>query len=247
VFKSNSPDFLAIISDLKVLRRKALECRDQLQASHPDWPVGQDARLTVFAKIVNIINACQLSLMFLDQHLLDDQWWAGSALARPEAAAFENTVIEYSQFTKTGFVQGLFSSVESGMRVFLRSLDPLACDGSTAAFENVYTCLLRTKLSRGASDEIALLDLWRNIRNVIHNNGAYFHGRGTDRTVIYDGISYDFPHGRPIEFVTWQFLLSRSTDLVDMVNDVVLTPEMSQLPAPVVDPMSYWQNAVTSR
>ena len=56
MLESHSPEFLAIINDLKGLRRQTLGCRDELQRAHPAWPPAQDARLTVFAKTVNTIN-----------------------------------------------------------------------------------------------------------------------------------------------------------------------------------------------
>jgi hypothetical protein len=176
--------------------------------------------------------------MFLDQHLLDAGWWRDSGLTRPEGQDFETTVIEFSQFTKSGFLQGVFSDVESTLRVVLRALDPTACDGGTAEFQTIYRVLLGTQLQFPRQDWEPLLELWRLLRNTVHNNGVHFHRRGTNAQLAYRGLTYNFSHGQPIEFANWAFLVSAAGDLLDLLITTIRAPSVLALPAPIVDPQS---------
>jgi hypothetical protein len=238
VIESHSPDFRAIILDIQALRHRALAGRDALQHAHPTWPLGQDARLTAFGKFVNSLNATQLALMFLDQHLLDQGWWEESGLTRPMGRDFEVAVVEFSQFAKSGFLQGIFSDVESTFRLVLRAIDSGACDGGTAEFQSIYRVLLGTKLRVPRADWEPLLELWRLLRNTVHNNGVHFHRRGANAQVLYKGVSYDFAHGNPVEFASWPFLVSAAGGLLDLLLATVRAHEVVSVPGPIVDPQS---------
>jgi hypothetical protein len=76
----------------------------------------------------------------------------------------------------------MFSSIESSLRLFLRALDPTACNGGMKEFNSIYDCLFNSKLATAPADGIELLNLLRLVRNTIHNNGVYFNPRGTDVT-----------------------------------------------------------------
>jgi len=217
------------------VRLGALET--ELEASHPGWIVRSDARLTCFAKLANTVESAELALKFLDECLAKGSWWAANYNPMPTSADTSIYIQEFSQFAKTGMLQLAFGAVESSFRVFLRAIDPEACEGSTREFKSVYECLLRTKLGLpDVDDRIALLDLLRILRNSIHNHGVFFHRTKADTTVTYRGQRYDFAHESRIEFAPWPFLVTLIGDAAELLSVVAHSPEISGYASPLLDP-----------
>jgi hypothetical protein len=82
-----------------------------------------------------------------------------------------------------------------------------------------------------------LLDLLRLIRNTIHNNGVYFHRSGNNESVDYKGNIYNFNIGKPVDFVTWDFLFEVTDEVVDLIVDIVKSNELSTINQ-IIDPLS---------
>jgi len=137
---------------------------------------------------------------------------------------------------KIAAIQGGFSAIESTLRVLLRAVDAGACGGGMAEFKSIYECLFRTKLTNQPSEGIELLDLLREVRNTVHNNGVYFNRHGRPRvTVSYRGDDYHFDHASKLGFVKWDLLISLLRDsaklLLEVVNDPVIVA-----PGSITDP-----------
>lgn len=165
----------------------------ELATANPQWDRRRDARLMVFSNILAVIDSVMVGLVFTKGVLPGDRFWSEYGLqfhADPPAAAKaaqHDVERRLEGFIKVGFVQVLFSVVENAMRSYLRALDPLACAAGTANFQSVYTTLLK-RLSMPIPDATELLDLWREVRNVVHNNGVYFNTKGdTEKTIVYKG------------------------------------------------------------
>jgi len=126
-----------------------------------------DARITAYSKAINVLNSLQLAFTFISKHLLHGQWW--EAVARSPIPDSDKQIYanEFANFTKVAFVQELFLSIESSLRLFLRAIDPAACNGGMAEFKSIYECLFRSRLSAVPSNGIALLDLLRLVRNTM--------------------------------------------------------------------------------
>ena len=107
-----------------------------------------------------------------------------------------------------------------------------------AEFQSIYRALLGTKLRFPRPDWEPLLELWRLLRNTIHNNGVYFHRRGVCAEVVYKGVTYDFAHGNPVEFASWPFLVGAAGDLLDLLAAIIRTSEVTAVAAPILDPQS---------
>lgn len=137
-------------------------------------------------------------------------------------------------FVKMGFLQFVFSSIESSFRLFVKAIDSNACAGGTAEFKNIYAFLL-TRF--GLQKWEPLLDLLRGVRNTIHNNGVYFHRSGKNETVTYKGVNYSFVVGRAVDIIDWAFLISMMKDIDSMLQEVVNYSELIAVPA-IIDPFS---------
>jgi len=237
-FAFKSPEVLETVRKVERLRDHAAAQKSALCLRYPSWDVIHDARLTTFAKVINVANSAQLALTFVGQHLLDPIWWRGTAKKAIPPNDANIYINEFENFAKIAFVQFLFSSVESGFRILLRAVDPSACSQGTAEFKSVYECLLRSKLMTNPPGAIDLLDLLRFIRNTVHNNGVFFNRAGTDEQVVYRGNTYSFFYGKAVDFVTWDFLISVADDLVDLVVAVVSDASLAGIAGRIQDPFA---------
>ena len=68
---------------------------------------------------------------------------------------------------------------------------------------------------------LELLDLTREIRNLIHNGGVYFSEEGKDKKRSYKGTTYEFRHGKRVAFVTWDLLLKLAKDIHQLLVRVI--------------------------
>lgn len=195
----------------------------------------KDARITAFSKMINLFNSVELALTIVSKYLLDLNWWKATNI--PEYAA-RHYVKEFRSFLKIGFVHSLFSATESSLRLFLRTLDPTACDGGTGSFKSVYDCLLRSNLSTYSSESIKTLDLLRLVRNTIHNNGVYFARNGRDTPITWRGELYEFRHSTPIDFVTWKFLLEVSDATRSVVYTIITDASLRAVTHTIPDPFA---------
>jgi hypothetical protein len=192
-----------------------------LAANHPSWGA-RDARVTLFNKCVNVMRSVHLGVVFMIHHLTKPGWWAEKGKYGATKEAIQQSLDEFNMFLRISFIQGLFSAIESSLRLFVRALDPKACSAGCADFKNIYEWILkRLSLQRHGP----LLDLLRNVRNSMHNNGLFFRKSGDD-TVVYKGQTYAFRVGKPNDFVTWKFVLDILPDIRLLLNDIVESPEV---------------------
>jgi len=232
--RSFSPEFLHIRTRLRALRILIGAKADEIHVANPAWDLGRDARLTSFAKLANNVESSELALKFLDEYLADSNWWRANYSPMPSGEDMKIYIVEFSQFAKTALLQLGFGAIESSLRVFLRTLDPDACNGSTAEFQSVYEHLLRSVLPE-LKNWIPALNLLRLLRNTIHNHGVHLHPKGKDAVVTYKGREYDFEHGSSVDFATWDLLIDLFTDMTEMLAAIVQSPEI-QSRVGVVDP-----------
>jgi hypothetical protein len=227
-----------LIKQLEPIRDQAAQSKDSIVALYSSVDPRKDARITAFSKMVNVFNSVQLALTFVSKHLLDLNWWKVISKGEIPVADARIYANEFMGFSKLGFVQFLFSTTESSLRLFLRALDPTACDGGMGHFKSVYDCLLRSHLSRCPSESVELLDLLRLVRNTIHNNGVYFHRNGRDVTVTWNGTSYEFKQSTPVDFVTWQFLLEVSDAISSLMYTIVTDANLRAITNEITDPFA---------
>lgn len=231
-------DVMNLIKQLEPIRDQAAQDKESVMATYSSLNARKDARVTAFSKLINVFNSVQLALTFVSKHLLNLGWWKAVSKEVISVSDAKVYVEEFMGFSKIGFVQFLFSTTESSLRLFLRALDPTACDGGMAPFKSVYDCLFRSKLSACPHEGIELLDLLRLIRNTIHNNGVYFHRSGRDATVTWRGTLYEFKQAVPVDFVTWEFLLEVSNAVRALMRTVVEDTNLEAITCEITDPFA---------
>jgi len=202
------------------------QSRDRVAVVHPDWNIVEDARLTGFTMLAAVLGSTKFALTFSNRYLLSDQWWSAN-LEDPNSMSEKDRGLawyNFIQFTKVGLVQFVFAGVESTFRILLRSIDPLACHSGTAEFKSIYESLLKSKLAPTPLQGVELLDLFRLVRNTVHNNGVYFHKSGKDAEVTYKGTNYIFRIGQPVDFYGWDLILLLVEDIRQLLMQVVSDP-----------------------
>jgi hypothetical protein len=227
-----------LIEQLQLVRDRAVDDKAAVMALYQFTAPEHDARVTAFSKFINVLNSAQLAFVFISKHLLHKQWW--DAIARTPIPDDDKQVYvnEFANFVKVGFVHAMFSSIESSLRLFLRALDPIACNGGMAEFKSIYDCLFSSKLAIAPADGTQLLDLLRLVRNTIHNNGVYFNPRGGNVTLSWQGQTFEFRQGTPVDFVTWEFLNRVSDSLRVLLRQVVEDTNLRNITV-VDDPFSH--------
>jgi len=226
------PSVMDIISEIQQVRDLFCDSKDKLVASYCSWNKDKDARITLFHKCTNVLNDTQLGLVFTQFHLTQQQWWSSVAKENIPHQDKQKYIDEFVMFTKMGFLQFTFSSIESSFRLIVKNIDPTACSNGTAEFKSIYSFLF-TKI--GLQKWEPLLDLLRCIRNTIHNNGVYFHRSGNNETITYKGVNYSFVIGMPVDFVNWEFLISMMKDINDMLCEVVTHSDVAKISS-IIDP-----------
>ena len=220
------------IESIQKIRDSISDKKDSLIAQFNNWDPIKDARITVLSKCINVCNSTQLSFTFMHFHLTHLDWWkqiAKSEIPANDAQIYAN---EFAMFTKIGFIQFTFSSIESAFRIYVKALDPIACNNGTAEFKSIYSWLLK-KINLQSHEN--LIDLLRLIRNTIHNNGVYFHKSGINETVTYKGKNYNFNIGQPVDFVTWDFIFEVMEEVEELIVNVVKMNEISSINQ-IIDP-----------
>ena len=76
---------------------------------------------------------------------------------------------------------------------------------------------------------VALLDLWRNVRNTMHNNGLFMPASGKDSSVLFLGNTYDFLVGKPNQFITTEFVVNLLPHMTTIILDVLQSNEVSRI------------------
>ena len=196
----------------------------------------RDARITGFSKLIDVFRATELALIFITKHLMDKKWWHDVCLNQIETNGLNAYINGYVRFIKFGLVHGVFSCIESSIRLYLRYLDPTACRGGLDNFENIYKCLLQSKLSKPRPDGVKLLHLLRLIRNTIHNNGVHFNKNGKEYNITRNGTMYEFKQGFLVRGITWDFILTILDEGRALLKTIVEDDKMKAITGEISDP-----------
>ncbi|SRR5258706_1165011 len=177
-----------------------------------------DARLTIFNKINRLLAAINIGYFLSYTYLRQKSWWKEHEAFGVDENGMRVAGDDFEMLLRIGMGVNLVSCVESSFRIFTKALNPSACSNGTAEFKSIYEFIFK---QLGLQQLVTLLDLLRNIRNTIHNNGLFFPPKGQNQTVIYNGTVYHFEVGQLTHFVTTEFLIEILPDLLSLTEAVV--------------------------
>jgi hypothetical protein len=139
-----------------------------------------DIRVTVFSKLLHILNSTNLALT-----ILSNAEEKGIMIKKGSShEELKKSIIAYDAHIKQSLKLTFISAIEASFRQLLKVIDSSACSNGCDSFESIYNCLLK-KIN--LQKFIPLLDLLRVVRNLIHNNGVYYHKNCKDEKLEYKG------------------------------------------------------------
>lgn len=200
--------------------------RDRRQVKSPGMPWA-DARLSLYGTTGNALVTELLTFKMIKTTLLSNPWWQANVPNLPEHEKRQHQTEVLVDHSKIATFVLFFSFYESVIRVILRAVKPGACDNGFAAFASVYTALF-THLNLQA--HIPVLDFGRTIRNLIHNNGTYLNNNGRDESLTFNGTTYVFEHGRRVQFVYVDLLVTYYRAMLTVSDDINAAADVIRLP-----------------
>jgi hypothetical protein len=190
------------------LFNKAAETAMNISNNNFDWK--RDIRYTTYNTLSSVIRFAKLSVIFRDQYLEKDDWWNpnydiyfsyldqydGSNVYDKATMRFLRRQTISNDFIKTmivGLYASSFSILDSRVRVFYNYLLNPSEKGEIK--EGNFSKLIERILDfLNLNSKSGCIELFRNARNIIHNNGVY---NQDDDTVDCGGKSYKFEKGNP--------------------------------------------------
>ena len=117
------------ILQLVLIRNNFHKAREHIISNHQNIDTNKDARITIFSKIIIVLDSTALYFILHQFHLTNLAWWKNISLKKigdskiinPSEEVIPQLVEAFDHFMTVSFVQLLFSSLESSLRIFLRA------------------------------------------------------------------------------------------------------------------------------
>ena len=205
-----------IRTDIELSSHNAFDRKVLIQSKYA-WN-DNDARLTIFNKLNRLLASITLGYFLMETIVQKEEFWRQHQPSLT-SESINKAFNDYEMIFRIGLLHNLIYCVESSFRIYVRALDPSACKNGQAEFKSIYDWLLK-KLSIQATS-VERLDLFRNIRNTMHNNGLFVPTSGKDQTIIHKNVSYKFEVGKPNEFVTTELIVNLLPDLIILIENTI--------------------------
>jgi len=160
----------------------------------------------------------RFNIFLIEQSLMNLDWWEISHRNDPPNRKVQESLINaYHTTIFRGFVISIFSVIEHCLRQTLREIDPNACNNARDNFHNILGYLFKRVNMVRKNEYETLFELFRNIRNAIHNDGFHFSKKqGENITIQYKEKSYKFIDEKPIP-INWEDLLIIAEDAAEFL------------------------------
>lgn len=198
---------------------------EKVSVEFPDWERGKDPRLCLIVFPQQALISYRITLSFINATLRDNVWWESNINSIPFEARQSNYTA-FDLFQKYSHFVMFFSHFESELRRIYRMYKPAGCENGNSAFYSIFESLF-TKLN--LKEYIPFLAFANEIRNVLHNNGYFFHKKDKLKKHSYQGIDYKFEEGIAVEFVTPSLLVNVYKDFITLTNEIVSHKEICSL------------------
>jgi hypothetical protein len=192
-----------------------------------------DARVTFFKHLVNVINSTTLMLIMSHTHFGNESWWKDiqreyELSTRP--FPFGREIDYYDQVVTNSFLILLFSSFEASIRLIIKQYDATLYQSQKNRF-NPLCKELMCKLKLLTKDNDKFIDLVGLLRNSIHNNGVY-EPRGSTkmREIEWNNTVFLFVENTPIsQPQLWSNLISFSKEILKIFTDIINSNEIKKI------------------
>jgi len=220
------PDFDPIVDRL-VGSRSGIEVdRSLVLNAKPDL-TEKDVRVTAFTHLYHTVDFALISIRLLNDFLLpsENDWWQ-----QPKQQALFGSYPDWyreaiansynNAHVKFTFMQLMFGEIENTFRQILRKIDPAAANNATADIGGVFRALC-SRIGNPPTESEELVELLRLSRNTIHSNGVFYPRNQQDADVTYKSKTYHFTHTKPVDFLSWNFLIDRLDDVRELFTSVI--------------------------
>jgi hypothetical protein len=191
-----------------------------LASKYHGTPVQSDARAAAFAKITCLLMCVTLSLRSIAVLLRSGSWKKLVADAPHQEGLEAIATLDLHQ--RFACLHGLYSNVDSSIRLFLRHFVPTFGKGASVAYSKVYRKFCNTFALD--DDDEKLFELLGLYRNTVHNNGVHIAYGGIEalknQTIVYGGATHVFNENTFVQ-VDWPVVLLLLRHIRDMWQRVV--------------------------
>lgn len=212
------------ISSWEDILDKYSEARKIVIRQNPNWKE-DDPRIAIFGLTGNVLVSGLINAKLFKSCLIDKEWWRNYISGISEEN-IQKQADQYIIHTKTMTYILFFSYFESEFRRLFLLVLPGQCNNGTDSFSNLYNKLLKHLDSQ---QFLPLLDLSRELRNLIHNNGRYISKLLNDKEIEYKGVLYAFVHGRQIDFAYQELFFLIYKDILEFLEYLVNHKDIRRL------------------
>jgi hypothetical protein len=111
------------ILQLVLIHNNFHKAREHIISNHQNIDTNKDARITIFSKIIIVLDSTALYFILHQFHLTNLAWWKNISLKKigdskiinPSEEVIPQLVEAFDHFMTVSFVQLLFSSLESSL------------------------------------------------------------------------------------------------------------------------------------
>lgn len=189
---------------------------ESVRKLHPKW-IETDPRVAIFGLPSNALISALITFKLMHSNLTSQNWWLRNVPNIPK----DNIQHQMDQFVIHNKIMSFilyFSFFEAEFRRIFLLVHPGECSNGTDSFANIYGKLLKTLDLQSHSE---CIDLARETRNLIHNNGRYLNKNQTDKSLVYRGQRFAFVNGRKVDFAFQDLLFDITDDLLALSRSVV--------------------------
>lgn len=242
------------ISLIVELDRKLIEILNEIRVNN--WDSLKDSRM-LFFRYVNELNAntiFQFAFQAESYQLLNNTGWLKEKLPHlSENIDGVSNIDNYSLKRNynissqiwNAFILNYFYEFETRLRSIVRNLKTVRNVEKTKrisylngneGFYLIYRGLFEDYLSFNSKD-YEVLKIFSAIRNTIHNSGIYFSLNQEPSYFNYRGKTYNFVYGKPINFMTREFVKNMLWDLLELWEKLLKCNRISNIEL-IKDPIS---------
>jgi hypothetical protein len=219
---------IALINELESLLS---ECFDTIANLTTYQQIKEnDARVTFFKHLVNVIDSTIVSLLVAHKYLGDENWWKEIQKEYNLSARripFVREFAYYDQVVTNSFFHLMFSSFESSIRLIVKRYDSNLYN-SQRDFNPLSKGLI-SKLKLGNKDKF--IDLISSIRNSIHNNGLYVPmGSIKNKKIVWNNVMFHFDENKPIAIKDlWSSLIPILREVYSIFSGIINSDEIKKI------------------
>ena len=224
------------IEILDLIRKNFIDSGQEIINKNPSIDSSLDLRVLIFSKFSEVATSARLGLIFIQTFEASPILMTHHPSLQNDLDQLPKRLREFERFVRAAYIQSIFSIQESALRNLIRELDPISCKGGSAEFKSIYEKLFETlELNDSVKSRfVTVLDFWREIRNLVHNNYVYFSPEGEDLKFPYRDQEYNFKNGEPVS-LPWELLSLLTRDSVDMFKEILSQEKIKKIPR-IIDP-----------